>query len=136
MKVKCGTIFNAIETINEMAEKPMKISLAAKFLRLSDDLQKENNYINKQRKDILTKYGAKDENGELIVNDGNVKIEDESLEKVQEDLIELSNFEVEIPDRMITEEELENNNIELTLKQLAILKEFFHKEEENIEVIE
>ena len=136
MKVKCGTIYNAIGIINELAEKPMKISLTAKFLRLADDLQKENNYIEKQRNNIFLEYGLKDDNGELIIEEGSIKFASENITIVQKQLEELSEVEVDIPDRNITEEELENNNIELSIKHLLVLREFFHKEEENIEIIE
>ena len=134
MKIKSGTIYNAIETINEIAEKPMRVGLAAKFLRLADDLQRENKYTDKQRREILMKYGIKDENGEVIIEDGNIKFAPEDIDTVQKELQELSDVEVEIQDRNITEEELENSNIELTIKQLVALREFFHKEE--LEVIE
>lgn len=135
MKVKCGIIFNALQTIMELAEKPMRVSLAGKFLRLSDDLQKESNYIDKQRREILMKYGEKDENGELIVENGNVKLQEGTMELAQNDLNELSDLEVEIPDRMITEEDLEASDLQLTLTQLGKIREFFHKDEEveNIE---
>lgn len=137
MKVKTGIIYSALETIIELSEKPMKVSLAAKLLRLSDDLQKENSYTEKQRRNIITKYGVKDENGELVVEEGNVKFENSVFSDVQKELNELSEIEVDIPDRMITLEEIENNNIELTIKQLALLQNFFHKEEkEEIEVID
>ena len=132
MKVKCGTIYNALQTIIEIAEKPMKVSLAAKFLRLSDDLQKESNYIDKQRKDILFKYAQQDENGEPIIEDGKVKLQEGTLEQAQNDLNELSELEIEIPDRMITEEELEASDLQLTVSQLGKIREFFHKEETEI----
>lgn len=135
MKVKCGIIFNALQTIMELAEKPMRVSLAGKFLRLSDDLQKESNYIDKQRREILMKYGEKDENGELIVENGNVKLLEGTVDLAQNDLNELSELEVEIPDRMITEEDLEASDLQLTLTQLGKIREFFHKDEE-IENIE
>ena len=135
MKVKCGIIFNALQTIMELAEKPMKVSLAGKFLRLSDDLQKESSYIDKQRREILMKYGEKDENGELIVENGNVKLLEGTVDLAQNDLNELSDLEVEIPDRMITEEDLEASDLQLTLTQLGKIREFFHKDEE-IENIE
>ena len=135
MKIKCGTIYNAIQTINDIAEKPMKISLTAKFLRLIDDLQKENSYIDKQRRDIILKYCDKNENGEPIIIDEVVNFSPENTEKAQKELQELGEFEVEIQDRNITEEDLENSNIELSIKQMSILKDFLHKEdiEENIE---
>ena len=135
MKVKCGIIFNALQTIMELAEKPMKVSLAGKFLRLSDDLQKESNYIDKQRREILMKYGEKDENGELIVENGNVKLLEGTIDLAQNDLNELSDLEVEIPDRMITEEDLEASDLQLTLSQLGKIREFFHKDKET-EIIE
>lgn len=137
MKVKCGIIYNALQTIIELSEKPMKVSLAGKFLRLSDDLQRENNYIDKQRRDIILKYAEKDENNMPIIENDNVKIEDDKLKQVQDELNELSELEVEITDRMITEEDLEASDLQLTLSQLGKIREFFHKEkEEDVEIIE
>ena len=63
MKVKCKDIYNGLQFINNLAEKPMKVSLIAKLLRLSSDLQKESEFIDKQRRDIIERYGRKDENG-------------------------------------------------------------------------
>lgn len=135
MKVKCSIILNAVQIINELAEKPMKISLAAKLLRLGDDLQKESDFVDKQRRTIIEKYGKKDENGQLIIEEGSVSFEGENAELAQNDLRELSELEFEITDRNITQKDLEDNNIELTLNQLAILENFYHKEE-NLEIVE
>jgi len=129
LKIKCGIILNAVQVINELAEKPMKISLAAKLLRLGDDLQKESEFIDKQRRTIIEKYGKRDENGELIISEGNITFEGENVNKVQEEFKDLSELEFEITDRNITQKDLEDNNIELTLSQLAILENFYHKEE-------
>ena len=137
MKVKCGIIYNALQTIIELSEKPMKVSLAGKFLRLSDDLQKENNYIDKQRRDSILRYAEKDENDNPIIENNNVKIKDNEIEQAQNELNELSELEVEIPDRMITEEELEASNLQLSINQLGKIKNFLHKDEEDkINIIE
>ena len=128
MKVKVGIIYNAIQVIDELSEKPMKVSLVAKLLRLSDELQKENQLVEKQRIEILEKYGKKDENGQLIIDENNnVNFEKDNIEKVQKELYDLSELEIEITDREITEEELENNNLELTMSQFTILNNFIHK---------
>ena len=126
MKVKAEIIYSGLSIINELAEKPMQVSLAAKMLRLADDLQKECNFIDKQRRDIIEKYGKKDESGELIINDGNVNFEDENIELVENELNELSELEIDIKDREITENELIKSNLELTMGQLSILKNFIH----------
>ena len=128
MKVKAGIIYNAIQVIDELSEKPMKVALVAKLLRLSDELQKENQLVEKQRIEILEKYGKKDENGQLIIDENNnVNFENDNIEKVQKELYDLSELEIEITDREITEEELENNNLELTMNQFIILSNFIHK---------
>ena len=45
MKVKSAIIVNGLQTIASLAEKPMPVALAAKMLRLAEDLQKENEII-------------------------------------------------------------------------------------------
>lgn len=129
MKVKSKFILSALQTVIELSEKPMKVSLAAKLLRLTDDLRKESEYIEKQRKSIIEKYGKKDEFGELIIEDNSVHFEGENAQLVQNELNELSEFEVDIIDRNITEEELNQSNIELTINQYSILENFLHKDE-------
>lgn len=130
MKVKNEIIYTALPIINDLAEKPMQISLVAKMLRLADDLHKECNFIDIQRRNIIEKYGKKDENNQLIIEDGNVTFDKENVELAQNDLNELSELETEIMDRNITEDELLQSNIELTMSQFAILENFIHKNEE------
>ncbi len=129
MKIKAGIINNGLQTIVNISEKPMPIKLTAKLLRLADELTKENVLIEKQRMDIIEKYGDKDEQGELNIKDGNVTFKNrDNAEQVQKELNELSDLEIEITDREITEEELIESGLELTISQYAALKEFLHRE--------
>ena len=127
MKIKSGVINNGLQSIMDLSEKTMPISLAAKLLRLADDLSKENTYIEKQRMMIIEKYGDKDENGQLKIENGQVTFSNDNVNKAQQELNELSELEVEIPDRNITEDELMNSGLELTLSQFAALKEFIQE---------
>ena len=125
MKVKSAIIANGLQTITTVAEKPMPVSLAAKLLRLAEDLAKENDIIEKQRRLIIEKYADKDEQGQLIVNNGNVSFnKDNAAKEAQDELNELANLEVDIVDRGITEEDLVNANLQLTMSQFAVLKNF------------
>jgi len=127
LKVKSAIIANSLQTIMGLAEKSMPVSLAAKLLRLSEDLIKENEIIEKQRRLIIEKYADKDEQGQLIINDGNVSFkETKTAEEAQQELNELANLEVDIFDRGITEEELISSNLQLTMNQLATLKNFIN----------
>ena len=131
MKVKSGIVYNGLQAVLEFAEKPLPIKLAAKMLRLADELTKENEFINTQRRSIIQKYGKKDENNELVIDEtGSVNFDPEEAKKAQAELNELANLDIEITDRNITEEELENANVEISISQLALLKEFLHRDEE------
>lgn len=128
MKVKSAIIANGLQTITTFAEKPMPVSLAAKLLRLVEDLAKENELIEKQRRLIIEKYADKDDQGQLIINNGNVSFnKDNAAKEAQDELNELANLEVDIVDRGITEEDLVNANLQLTMSQLAILKNFIEE---------
>ena len=127
MKVKAALISNGLQTIIELAEKPMPVSLAAKMLRLADDLQKEDEIIEKQRRLIIEKYADKDEEGKLIINQGNVSFKNnQTTQQAQAELNDLANLEIEIIDREITEEELSNANLQLSITQFAALQNFLH----------
>lgn len=129
MKVKAAFIYNGLQTIMDLSEKPMPVRLSAKLLRLADDLTKENTIIERQRKLIIEKYGDKDENGELLIQNGNVSFKDtKTSEQAQNELDELANLEIEIIDRDITEEELIDANIQLSMAQLAALRSFLHED--------
>ena len=47
MKVKAAYIAEGLQTLVAFAEKPMPVALAAKMLRLVEDLQKEGKLIEK-----------------------------------------------------------------------------------------
>lgn len=130
MKVKSAIIANGLQTIINLAEKPMPVKLAAKMLRLADDLAKENEIIEKQRRLIAEKYGDKDESGNLIVDNGNITFNDkENLVKAQKELDELANLETEIIDRMITEDELTKADLQFSMSEFAALRSFLHEED-------
>ena len=130
MKVKAAYIAEGLQTLVAFAEKPMPVALAAKMLRLVEDLQKEGKLIEKQRKLIIEKYATKDDKGQLIVTDGNVSFKDTTTsQQAQVELDELANLEVEIKDRNITEDELVKANLQITMSQFAALKNFLHVEE-------
>ena len=130
MKIKAAYIAEGLQTLVAFAEKPMPVALAAKMLRLVEDLQKEGKLIEKQRKLIIEKYATKDDKGQLIVTDGNVSFKDTTTsQQAQVELDELANLEVEIEDRNITEDELVKANLQITMSQFAALKNFLHVEE-------
>ena len=126
MKVKAGIVYNALDVINEISEKPMKVSLIAKLLRLSDELEKENRLIEKQRKEILQKYGKKDENGELIIDEnGNISFDQANLNEVNQEFNSLLGTELEINADKLPMDSMDN--FEITPQEMLGIEVFFEE---------
>ena len=90
-------IFNAVPTLREISNKEFPGFVTFKIARIIRELDKEIQLFEAEREKIAYKFGEKDDNGQLIVLDnGNIKIQDESIAECNQELQALFNTEVEI----------------------------------------
>lgn len=121
--VKISDLLNSTETLQKLAQKDFKAKLAWSIARLLKSAEAEIQSFNDTRMNLIRKYGQKDENGELITDEnGNCKIEQESINEFTNELNELVNTEVEINANKIDINLLEN--IDFTPSDMAILEPF------------
>lgn len=104
------------------AELPFKtaLSLARDIKNIDEVLQIYEN----KRKELINKYGEKDENGKLIIKDDNVKLTDQAAFANEFNTLAMEDVDIEI--KKISINELENvtiltpsdiNNISFLLKE-------------------
>jgi hypothetical protein len=97
IKIKLSDVVNATETFNKIMQQSFKGSLAFKIARLARELDKEMQTFNSERQKIIQKYGEKDENGELKIDEnGNVKFENSKIQEINDEFNSLLNTELEI----------------------------------------
>lgn len=97
IKIKLSDVVNATETFNKIMQQSFKGSLAFKIARLARELDKEMQTFNSERQKIIQKYGEKDENGELKIDEnGNVKFENSKIQEINDDFSSLLNTDLEI----------------------------------------
>lgn len=90
-------IFNAIPALREISTKEFPGSVTFKIARLIRELDKEIQLFEEERSKIANKYGEKDENGNLVIQEGgNIKILDNKIQDCNEELQALFNTQVEI----------------------------------------
>lgn len=90
-------IFNAVPTLREISTKEFPGSVTFKIARLIRELDKEIQLFEEERSKIANKYGEKDENGNLVIQEGgNIKILDNKIQECNEELQALFNTQVEI----------------------------------------
>ena len=90
-------IFNAVPALREISTKEFPGSTTFKIARLIRELDKEIQLFEEERSKIANKYGEKDENGNLVIQEGgNIKILDNKIQDCNEELQALFNTQVEI----------------------------------------
>lgn len=90
-------IFNAVPALREISTKEFPGSVTFKIARLIRELDKEIQLFEEERNKIANKYGEKDENGNLVIQEGgNIKILDNKIQDCNEELQALFNTQVEI----------------------------------------
>ena len=108
MKVKLNDIINADESIQYLRGIDLPAKLSYKVSKLILALAQEYDIIQQERRKIIEKYGARDENGELVslrVNQYSIAME--YIEEANTELNDLMNTEVELNIAPLTLDELE-----------------------------
>ena len=109
--MKLGNIETLYNTLSSLKEKEMPIRLSYKFTLLLDKIDCDYNFFISEMRKIINKYGLKDENGELIQENGNIKINPDSFALAEKALEDLHETEIKLPDVTLTLDELESLNI-------------------------
>lgn len=95
--------------------------------RILKTLNNEAEMFNKTREEMLKKYAAVDEDGKIIVIDGNVKIREGEMANFQKEINDLLYTLLEINANKIPLDWLEN--LKLTPQEMLILEPFLLIEE-------
>lgn len=128
IKIKLGDLVDSTETLQKLSQKELKARLALSIARLLKEAEREIQYFNDTRMNLIRKYGTKDENGELITDDrGNCKIDDANLTEFSSELNDLIAVEVELNAGKIKIDLLEN--LDFTPGDMAVLEPFIETEE-------
>ena len=124
IKIKLNDVVNATETFTKIMQQSFKGSLAFKIARLARELDTEMKTFNEERQKIIQKYGNKDENGELIVDEnGNVKFDNANIEEINQEFSSLLETELEINADKLPMDSIDN--FEITPQEMLNIEVFF-----------
>ena len=124
--VKMADVVNSMEVLQKLAQQNFKAKLALSIARLLKQIEVEIQTFNTTRMDLIKKYGTKDENGELITDEeGNCKIDPESVETFNKELSDLLTTEIEINANKIDVELLDG--CDFTPSEITALEPFLEE---------
>lgn len=124
--MKLNKLLQIRKVLNEHANEPIPTMLAYKILKFMKASDTEGAFYDEKLKEIIDKYGKKDENGKPLYSDGKVSIEKESIEECQKAIAELGDTEVELPNITFNIQEL--TPIVFTVAELFSLDEIIVEE--------
>lgn len=120
------TIYQLISTLNiekELFSQKLPIRTAYNLSKIFTRAREELEFYQKKLKEIITQYGEKDENGNLIfLENESVSIQKDKVEECQKEITDLQNLELEIPDYSISLDSLEA--VKISLDEISVLLPF------------
>lgn len=118
MKLSNQKIIDIINGIGNILNMSLPVKASYAISKNMVKLEKEAEIYNKEREKLLSKYGAKNEDGTLKVNEtGNVDIE--NVEDWNKDIKELLEIEVDIDIHKFSIDEIINCN--MTAREVALI---------------
>jgi hypothetical protein len=124
--VKLEEIVNGAEALKTLANKSLKGKTAYRVSRLLRELEKEFSLFNDTRGELIKKYGEKDENGELKVNENSeYTIAPENIQAFYNEINEILGNEVEINGNKIPLAEI--GELDFTPNEMIALEPFIEE---------
>lgn len=125
IEVKALDVLNSIDAMKSLMTAPVKSNVAYRIARLAREIDNEYKTFDEARINLIKKYGKKDENGELAVNeDGQWTVESENIQEFNKEFEELSNTPLQINAEKIPLQDLDCDlSAETMMKLMSFIEE-------------
>lgn len=129
MKLKLYQIKQFSDIYEKIKTAALPIKVAYRFAKIAAQAQKEMELYQSQLSEIILKYGARDDKGELIrTEDGTgIKVAEGKLDECQKAITELADIEIEFNCEPISIESF-GDDLKFTLEEITILTPFLVEE--------
>lgn len=116
MKITLGKLIDIRNSLDKI-QNHTRIKLRTSYEIANFLYQTENsaNFYIENFQQIVSTYGARDENNSLLSDGHSVTIKEECLEECEEKVVELNKIEVEIPSLAIYLYDFENEYIDISI---------------------
>lgn len=124
--MKLNKLIKARSALSKHSDEPLPTRLAYKILKFMKASDTEGAFYDEKLKDIINRYGQKDESGNIIYVNGNISIQSDCVQECQKAIEELGETEVSAPEITFNIQEL--TPINFTVSELFLLDEIIEEE--------
>ncbi|WP_370773366.1 hypothetical protein [Clostridium sp.] len=124
MKVKLSNerIVSTINALSKLNNAQLPIKIAYAISKNVNKIESELKFYNAETAKLVNKYGEKDKEGKLKVDEnGNVPLKEEHIEDYNRDIKELLSIENEMDIHMIKLDDLLNSNYNISPAELSAI---------------
>ncbi|WP_411168616.1 hypothetical protein ACH36K_16105 [Clostridium sp. MB05] len=122
MKLSNEKLVNSIEVLSKLINMDLNIKASYMIARNISIIEKEVYIYNTEREKLINKYGIKDEDGKLKLNENNtIQLNPESIEDWNRDIKELFDLEINVNTEEIDREDLFKCNCEISPRELILI---------------
>ena len=127
MTLKMYSIIDFPSFFEKVKSQPLPFKTSYRLTLLASEIEKHLNFYQENFRKILTEYGQKDENGNLVQTDDGqgIKIIEGKIDECNAKVIELRDLDVELPDTKFSIDDF--GDIALTPMEVYIIKPFIEE---------
>ena len=124
MKVTLNEAMHLNQIIGTITDMSLPFSTSYKFSKLYAETQAVATFFQKEVSKMTETYGEKDEDGNFVTIDGNIKIQSDHLEECQALMAKLMDVDVDLPDIKFSLDEIGGN---WTISDMLVLNKFIEE---------
>ena len=125
IKVTLADAISAVPALESISQHNFNGVNAFKIARLIRELNKEVELFNQERRNLIEKYCERDKDGEMVIEDGNIRLQESYIDNFNNTLQVMLESEIEINASPLKIDSLED--ITLTPQQAMSLEPFFEE---------
>lgn len=114
-------IVNTINVLGRLNDTALPIKVAYAVSKNIDKIERELKAYNTEKSKLLDKYAEKNENGEIIIENGHFKIKEECAENWNREIRELLDIENDVEIHMIQLDYLLNSNCDIAPSEFSLI---------------
>ena len=126
--MKLGNLIQARKALMAYADEKVSAQLAYKMMKFVKATSNDVAFYDDKIKEIIMQYAEKDDNGEIVNDNGNIKLIKGTTNDCQKEITAVADIDIDKPQVMFLLRELDE--LKLSVAEMFVLDEFITIEEE------
>ncbi|WP_291653793.1 hypothetical protein [Clostridium sp.] len=122
MRISNEKLLSSVDILSKLMDMDLNIRVSYILARNISTIEKEITIYNNEREKLIKKYGVKDENENLKLNEDNtIQLKNECIGNWNRDIKDLLDLEIDVNIELIDKEDLFKCNCNISARELILI---------------